>query len=143
MSSFGRARGGYISHGNHGYRIIGSESSGLAHVGAGARAGAVSRVGYTPRITLALGPRMGSAATAMRVDRLTRANHNHPHPIHSPHRPKHPQHPVQNQGYEYENYTQMSAWPPMFCDSPPGTGKQYRYDCLSPVKAKPASGRRR
>ena len=68
------ASGGYVAHGNYlghsgyiargDYRVVGSDAAGLAHVDAALRGG------HGGHIILALGPRTGSAAKALRLDRL-------------------------------------------------------------------------
>ena len=59
------AHGGYVSHGGSGYRVVGYQSAGPAH-GTGLQG---DRGG---RVALALGPRMGSAAAAARLDGTAR-----------------------------------------------------------------------
>lgn len=113
-------RGGYVAHGSymgqrgyiaHGdYRVVGSQSAGLTRVGAalpGARAG---------QITLALGPARGSAARALRLDRMDGMTAMHSARAHEPghsHQPKRPHH----HGYFPErNYETTQNVPPPFCD---------------------------
>jgi hypothetical protein len=103
---------GYIAHGD--YRIVGSEPAGLAHVDA---AGPGGRAG---QITLALGPRMGSAAKALRLDRMggmarmhTASEH---HPGHQPGHPHHPKRPHHHGYFPEANYESTQEVPPPFCD---------------------------
>ncbi len=87
--------GGYVAHGTYrgqssyiargDYRVVGTDAVGLAHVDAAFRGG---RGGH---ITLVLGPQMGSAAKALRLDRMGSPGRDHPAPGHPP-RPKHPPH---------------------------------------------------
>lgn len=143
------ARGGYVSHGSHGYHVVGFESAGLAH------ASAIPRAGQASRITLALGPRMGSAATAARMDgvarvvhtgiaRMARVDRMHPHPGHPPRHPKRP-HVRPEHSYATPAYS-LNRTLPMFCGFwPPTTELDQKllafppYGCLEAVKAKPAS----
>lgn len=95
---------GYIAHGD--YRLVGSQSAGLAHVGA-ARSG---------QIALALGPARGSAAKALRLDRMDNLS-----ALHSgrPHQPGHSHHPKRphHHGYTPESdYEVTQEMPPTFCD---------------------------
>lgn len=147
-SSF-MARGGYVSHGSHGYHVVGFESAGLAHVSA------IPRAGQASRITLALGPRMGSAATAARMDgvarvahtgiaRMARVDRMHPRPGHPPRHPKRP-HVRPEHSYATPAYS-LNRTLPMFCGFwPPTTELDQKlvafppYGCLEAVKAKPAS----
>lgn len=127
------AHGGYVAHGSHlgggsrpfargGYRIIGSQSAGVAHVSA------MPQSGHSARITLALGPRTGSAATAMPLDRVVHANHMHPRPGHPP-GPRHSRH--------HPKYAPTSSYPepyssgiPFYCDN----------RMLQPPRSEPSSG---
>ena len=88
------AHGGYVAHGSYlgggglpfahgGYRIIGSQSAGVAHVGA------TSQSGHGARMTLAIGPRTGSAATAIRLNHTVHTDRMNPRPGHPP-GPRHP-----------------------------------------------------
>ena len=144
------ASGGYVSHGARGYHIVGFQSAGLTHVTA------IPRAGQASRISLALGPRMGSAATAARMDpvarvartgiaRMARVDRMHPRPGHP--RPGHPpRHPKRShvrpersfaQAYS-ENRTRM----PIFCEFTPRTYElngEPPFGCPGPVKAKAAS----
>lgn len=134
------AHGGYVAHGSYlgggshsfargGYRIIGSESAGVAHVSA------VPQSSHSARITLALGPPTGSAATAMRLDRAVHADRMHPRPGHPP-GPRHPRYLARYASFS----SYMAQYPrggiPFYCDnrmqqpprSEPSSG------CLTPVK---------
>jgi hypothetical protein len=96
-------RSGYIAHGD--YRIVGSDTVGLAHVDAAMRGG------RSGQIILALGPRTGSAAKALRLGRMDNTNRMRPPPGHHPSWSKHHHHHV----YFHESrglYGQM----PLFCD---------------------------
>ena len=114
------ARGGYVAHGNylgqhgdiaHGdYRIVGSEPAGVT------RTDVAFRGGRSGEITLALGPRTGSAARAMRVGQMNSTDRMH-HPGHPGHlgRPHHHHH------YGASNllqtgYQPTENVPPSFCD---------------------------
>jgi hypothetical protein len=107
------AHGGYIAHGSYlgaggrpargGYRIVGSESAGIDNISS------VPRGGHDARITLALGPRTGSAATAMRLDHMNRI---HPRPGHPP-GPNHPNHHPKHVTLSY-SYTQDVEHGPRF-----------------------------
>jgi hypothetical protein len=128
------AHGGYVSHGTRGYHFVGSQSAGLR----GFRA--APQVGHASRISLAVGPRMGSAATAVRVDHQSRTDHIGAHPGHSG-RPGHPhRHPKHLYalpgGYAYESLLRL----PLFCEPyyPANSGQVFN-PCLTPVKAKAAS----
>lgn len=131
------AHGGFVSHGSSGYRIVGSESAGIARVDAAPHGG------HGGRISLAFGPRIGSAATAARLDRAghqervsllgTRPGH---HPWHHPGQPKRPHVHVVNQGYAY--YGNYVRTPPDFCDDRVVLyrGQWLRTGCLWPTKMK-------
>lgn len=130
------AHGGYVSHGSRGYHFVGSQSAGLRSLGT------VSQMGHASRISLALGPRTGSAATAVRVDHQSRVAHMGTHPGH-PGRPGYPHHHPKiryalpsNGEYAYA-YLQRA---PLFCEPYyPGNGSKPFNPCLTPVKAKAAS----
>ena len=89
-----RVRGGYVAHGSyrghsgyiaHGdYRVVGPDAAGLAHVDAALRGG------HGGQIILALGPRTGSAAKALRVGRLDNTGRMRPPPGHHPPRAEAP-----------------------------------------------------
>lgn len=125
------AHGGYVSHGRAGYRIVGYQSAGLA------RAGAIPRVGHAARISLALGPRWGSAARATRIGGEARVDHLHPRPGHPWCPPGHPKHPHVHTVRPTMAYLPQSQ-PPMFCENvtfmPPG--KRPYSGCLTPIKMK-------
>lgn len=136
------AHGGFVSHGTSGYRIVGSESAGIAHVNASPRGG------HAGRISLALGPRMGSAATAARLDRaghqerVSSVGKPHPghHPWHHPGQPKRLHVRVVNEAYAYRRYDRIA---PDFCDSRVVLykGQLLRTGCLWPTKMKVSSAR--
>jgi hypothetical protein len=128
------ARGGFVAHGARGYHFVGYQSAGLRGFSA------LPRAGHAGRVSLALGPRLGSAANAVRVDHPIRVAHMGAHRGH-PVRPGHPHmHPKRlyatTSGYTYE-YLQRA---PLFCEPYyPTNGSQPFNPCLTPVKAKAAS----
>ena len=131
------AHGGYVSHGSRGYHFVGYQSAGLRSFGA------VPRAGHAGRISLALGPRMGSAAAAVRVAHQSRVDHMGAHPGRSGHRGHPLMHPKRVYAtlrpYPYQ-YTQYSQRLPQFCEPYyPANGKLPLNPCLTPVKAKAAS----
>jgi hypothetical protein len=99
---------------------------------------------------------MGSAATAARMDGVTRVVHTgiarmarvdrmHPHPGHPPRHPKRPH----VRSYATAEYSQGRIRLPIFCDFGPAITEPEQkvrpfgpYGCLEAVKAKPASMRR-
>lgn len=141
------ARGGYVSHGARGYHVVGYQSAGLAHVTA------IPHGGQASRIPLALGPRMGSAATAVRMDPVARVTHAGiarmarvdrlvPHPGHPPRHPKRP-HTRPQRSYGVPHFSQYRLMLPVFCDfglrtPEPDERPLPPYGCLGPVKAKTA-----
>lgn len=134
------AHGGYISHGSSlgygaarargGYGIVGAESAGIASVSS------MPRGGHDARITLALGPRTGSAASAMRLGHMDRINPRPGHPP-GPNRPgHHPKQPTSSSPYteeaEREQYRPYRLFcPDIFLPPPP---YQPPAGCLGPVK---------
>lgn len=134
--------GGFVSHGASGYRIVGSEFAGIAHVDAAPRGG------HGGRISLALGPRMGSAATAARLDRVGRQERvsslgkrpGH-HPWHHPGQPKRHHVHVMNEAHVYNNFARTP--PPDFCDDTIVLykGQLMRTGCLWPTKMKVSPAR--
>jgi len=145
------ASGGYVSHGSRGYHVVGYQSAGLVHVSA------IPRSGQASRISLALGPRMGSAASAARMEparvthpgiaRMARIDRMHPHPGHPPRNPKRPRphmhpHTRPQHTYDYlDSGNQIRV--PMFCDFRRGAddvsdGQRRPFGCLGPVKARGA-----
>jgi hypothetical protein len=139
------ARGGYVSHGSRGYHFVGYQSAGLRGFSA------APRVGHASRISLALGPRMGSAATAARVDHLSRVAHlsrvdhlgggpgHRGHPVHGKRHPK--LYSQYNSGRYDHEYLQR---PPLFCDSaayyPTTMNPTPPFNpCRPPIKVKSAS----
>lgn len=133
--------GGYVAHGSYmggvhpfargGYRIVGSEPASLSHVTTSTISGGL----HSARITLALGPRMGSAATAMRLDHAGRTNRMLPRPGHPP-GPKPPRYHAK---YVPASTTQMERSPveiPFFCEQmemTPPRGEDHS-GCLTPTK---------
>ncbi len=125
------AHGGYVAHGSSGYRIVGYQSA------APARVGAAPHAARGARMALALGPRIGSAASARRLDHMAHGDRMHPRPRHPGH-PGYPRHPhyvrIVHAAWsdEYEPET------PMFCSTvtflPPG--KSPHSGCLTPIKAR-------
>jgi hypothetical protein len=107
-------RGGYVAHGSysgqrgdiaHGdYRIVGFETAGLTY------APAALRGGHAGQINLALGPRTGSAAKALRVAHVDNTGRLRPPPQHQPQsgRPHH------HHAYVLENTEQYQPGP-FFC----------------------------
>lgn len=152
------ATGGYVSHGTRGYHVVGFQSAGLVHVSA------MPRGGQTSRISLALGPRMGSAASAARMDAVTRVSHagiarmasvshtgvarmarvdrmhprpGHPNPVHPPRPSKRPlSRPEYNYLLDSGNRIRM----PMFCDfqrvNVLNDRQPQPFGCVGPVKAR-------
>lgn len=133
-------RGGYVAHGSEmaggssppargGYRIIGSQSAGVAHVSA------MPQGGHSARITLALGPRTGSAAKAMRLDRTVHTDRMQPRPGHPP-GPRHPRDHTKHAPPTASHLPDYPQGTPFFCEtrmvqpprSEPSTG------CLTPMK---------
>jgi hypothetical protein len=117
-------QGGYIAHGD--YRIVGSDTAGLAHVDSALRGG---RGG---QIILALGPRAGSAAKALRLDRTDNTGHVRPPPGHPP-QPKRRHH-----GYFAEN-SQEYGQGPLFCNFVPAipasaSRVESTFDCPGAIK---------
>jgi hypothetical protein len=97
---------------------VGSDAAGLAHVDAALRGG------HGGRIILALGPRTGSAAKALRLD--------HAPPGHHP-PPKRPHHSY------YRQYTEGYGQRPLFCDFvravPAGVSRvESAFDCPGALK---------
>ena len=119
------ARGGYVAHGSysgqrgdiaHGdYRIVGSQSSGLVRTAAPAG-------GRSGQMVLAVGPRTGSAAKALRVaSAMSRMLPSPRHPAH----PKRP--PYTGDNYLPSRYENMQYSIPLFCDfNVPVTGNSPR-----------------
>jgi hypothetical protein len=97
-----RGQSGYIAHGD--YRVVGYDTAGLTHVDAALRGG------HGGQIILALGPRTGSAAKALRVGRLDNTGRMRPPPGHHPPGPKHPHH-----RYFHENTWEYGETP-LFCN---------------------------
>lgn len=134
------AHGGYVAHGSYmggggrpfargGYRIIGSQSAGVAHVSA------MPQGSRSARITLALGPRTGSAAKAMRLDRTVHTDRMLPRPGHPP-GPRHPRHHTK---YAPPTASYLPDYPhgiPFFCETrmvqPPRS--EPSAGCLTPMK---------
>ncbi|MGB6487938.1 MAG: hypothetical protein WBE91_13745 [Steroidobacteraceae bacterium] len=116
---------GYIAHGD--YRIVGSESAGLA------RDDAALRGGHGGQITLSLGPRTGSAAKALRVDRVGTVGR-----MHGPW--KHPHH----RGYYSKNTQEFGYDRGWFLDCnflkavpAEASGDNTPVHCLGPIKEAP------
>lgn len=126
------AHGGYVSHGSTGYRIVGQETAGSTF------AAASSRGAHGGRVGLALGPRVGSAATATRMDHLARAarveHTGHGHPWGPGHQPKHPHTRIAHMTYPYE-YTPYRTMPCNFVLTRPGMTAD-PWNCLIPIKTK-------
>lgn len=112
--------GGYVAHGSymgqHGYiapgdyRIVGSQSAGVT------RSDVAFRGAQSGEITLALGPRTGSAARAMRIGEMNSMDHMHPpgHPGHLGRAHHHHYHGPKNlQDTVYDGTQNV---PPSFCD---------------------------
>lgn len=131
------AHGGYVARGSSmaggssppargGYRIIGSQSAGVVHVSA------MPRGGQSARITLALGPRTGSAANAMRLDRTVHTDRMQPRPGHPPG----PRHPRSHAKYAPAIASNMSQEIPFYCETrmvqPPRS--EPSAGCLTPAK---------
>ena len=68
------AHGGYVTHGQYSYRVVGDESDGLAHGHL-----AMHGVRGAPN-DMALGPRMGSEVAAPRRDPMVRSHRIRPFP---------------------------------------------------------------
>ena len=108
-----RVRGGYVAHGSYvgqsgyiargDYRIVGSDTGDLAHVDAALRGG------HGGQIILALGPRTGSAAKALRFERMDNTARMHRPPGHHPPQPKRP-----HRAYFPENAEEYEQLP-VFC----------------------------
>jgi hypothetical protein len=116
---------GYIAHGD--YRIVGSESAGMAH------GDAALRGGHGGQITLALGPRTGSAAKALRLDRMSTVGR-----MHGPWKHRH------HRGYYYENNEEYDYGRGWFLACPflravPAqvSGVETPGGCLGPIKEAP------
>lgn len=123
-------RGGYVAHGNYlghsgyiargDYRVVGSDAAGLAHVDAALRGG------HGGHIVLALGPRTGSAAKALRLDRAPPGHHPAP-------KPKRPHHSY------YQENTEGYGQRPLFCDFVPAVPAsvsrvESAFDCPGALK---------
>lgn len=106
--------GGYVAHGSYmgqrgyiargDYRIVGTDTAGLAHVDAAPRGG------HSGQIMLALGPGTGSAAKALRVGHMDNTGHMRPPPRHPP---------PPNRRYHGSYLEQDWQEPPRFCDYVP------------------------
>jgi hypothetical protein len=116
---------GYIAHGD--YRVVGSESAGLAH------GDAALRGGHGGEITLALGPRTGSAAKALRLDRTSTMGR-----MHGPwkHHPHHRGYYENTQEYQYGHGWLLDCH---FLRAVPAqaSGDETPGGCLGPIKEAP------
>lgn len=133
-------RAGYFPRAGGTFRIVGTQSAGWANDRITPR-GAGSQ-----RITLALGPRLGSAATATRVnavDRFVRVNGfrraDRVDRVIRPHRGLHPNPPQARRPRAVtavspiEDYSRYLAQPPVFCDFVE-VGMVQPVGCPQPVK---------
>jgi len=135
------ARGSYIARGVNGarggYGIVGYQSAGLAH---GADHGAAApRQEHSVRTALALGPRTGSAATAMRAtDQF--------HPRTGPHTRPHGPHHYRAINYPYPTanfcesgpcqYQARGLWPSTVCNPLADENSYDRIGCPEAIKVK-------
>jgi hypothetical protein len=134
-------RGSYVVHNDfvaHG----GHDAAGHAPLALAARGGMAGGVGEAARTdTMALGPRLGSAAAAVRVNPMSRVDRMiRPHPGVRPPRPpaRNPQ-TMQAKAYPrpQQGYSQSLRQPPIFCDLPAvAMGVPQPFGCPQPVKTK-------